>query len=56
MNAMNAMRPAHPGEVLREELDTHGVSANALVKALSVPVKGLKYRIGTRSDYLEQQA
>ena len=38
MNAMNGMRPVHPGEVLREELDELGLSANALSKALGVPV------------------
>ncbi|WP_343219055.1 HigA family addiction module antitoxin [Candidatus Palauibacter scopulicola] len=32
------MRPVHPGEVLREELDELGLSANALSKALGVPV------------------
>ena len=39
MNAKNGMRPVHPGEVLREELDALGVSANALSKALDVPMK-----------------
>ena len=29
------MRPVHPGEILREELDTLGMSANALAKALA---------------------
>ena len=38
MNARNGMRPVHPGEVLREELDETGLSANALSKALGVPV------------------
>ena len=38
MNAKNGMRPVHPGEVLREELDELGLSANALSKALGVPV------------------
>ena len=38
MNAKNGMRPVHPGEVLREELDELGLSANALAKALGVPV------------------
>ncbi|MDE0259919.1 MAG: HigA family addiction module antitoxin [Gammaproteobacteria bacterium] len=38
MNARNGMRPVHPGEVLREELDGLGLSANALSKALGVPV------------------
>ena len=32
------MRPVHPGEVLRDELDELGLSANALSKALGVPV------------------
>ena len=32
------MRPVHPGEFLREELDGLGLSANALSKALGVPV------------------
>ena len=39
MNAKNGMRPVHPGEVLREELEALGVSANALSKALNVPMK-----------------
>ena len=38
MSAKNGMRPVHPGEVLREELDELGLSANALSKALGVPV------------------
>ncbi len=37
MNMKNGMRPVHPGEVLRDELDELGLSANALAKALSVP-------------------
>ena len=32
------MRPVHPGEILAEELETIGLSANALAKALGVPV------------------
>ena len=38
MNPNNGMRPVHPGEILREELDGLGLSANALAKALGVPV------------------
>ena len=38
MNVKNAMRPVHPGEILREELDALGLSANALAKELGVPV------------------
>ncbi len=34
----NGMRPVHPGEILRDELDALGLSANALSKALGVPV------------------
>ncbi|MCY3932253.1 MAG: HigA family addiction module antitoxin [Acidobacteria bacterium] len=38
MTRSNGMRPVHPGELLRKELDELGVSANALSKALDVPV------------------
>ncbi len=38
MNAKNGMQPVHPGEVLRDELHEVGLSANALSKALGVPV------------------
>ena len=37
MSVSNGMRPVHPGEILREELDELGMSANALAKALDVP-------------------
>jgi addiction module HigA family antidote len=32
------MRPIHPGEILREELEEIGLSARGLAKALGVPV------------------
>ena len=38
MNVRSGMRPVHPGEVLRDELDEIGLSANALSRALGVPV------------------
>ena len=38
MSVRNGMRPVHPGEILRDELDELGLSANALAKALGVPV------------------
>ncbi len=38
MNAKSGMRPVHPGEILRAELNELGLSANALSKALGVPV------------------
>lgn len=37
MNATNRLRPVHPGEILGEELNELGISANALAKALAVP-------------------
>ena len=37
MSVSNGMRPVHPGEILREELEEIGLSANALAKALDVP-------------------
>ena len=33
----NGMRPLHPGEVLRDELDELGLSASALPRASAVP-------------------
>ena len=38
MSTRNGMRPVHPGEILRDELDGLGPSANALSRALGVPV------------------
>ena len=38
MNTRNGMRPVHPGEILREELDILDLSASALAQALGVPV------------------
>ena len=37
MNAINGMRPVHPGEILRDELEVLSLSANALAKELDVP-------------------
>ena len=37
MRVNNGMRPVRPGEILSEELDELGLSANALAKALAVP-------------------
>ena len=37
MNSMNGMPPVHPGEILADELDELGLSANSFAKALSVP-------------------
>ena len=46
MNIKNGMKPVHPGEILREEIDEIGLSANALAKALakalSVPVTRIR--------------
>ena len=33
----NSMRPVHPGEILREELDELGMSAKAIARELGVP-------------------
>lgn len=37
MRVPNRMRPVHPGEILGEELEELGLSANALAQALGVP-------------------
>ncbi len=36
MKTSNGMRPVHPGEILAEELEELGLSANALARALGV--------------------
>lgn len=37
MSVRNRMRPVHPGEILRDELDELEISASALAGALAVP-------------------
>ena len=37
MSNKSGMRPVHPGEILREELETLRMSARALSEALDVP-------------------
>lgn len=47
---MNAMRPIHPGEVLKEELAEIGMTANAFAQALHVPANRITAILnGTRS-------
>lgn len=38
MNARNGMRPLHPGEILRDELEALDLSATALARELDVPL------------------
>lgn len=37
MNRRNGMRPVHPGEILREEMEELEMSARAMADALNVP-------------------
>ena len=37
MSISNGMRPVHPGEILGDEMEELGLSANSLANALSVP-------------------
>ena len=48
VNARNGMRPVHPGEMLREDLDMIRLSANALSKELGVPVNRITILNGQR--------
>ena len=53
MNARNGMRPmVYPGEILRGELDELDLSANALLKALGVPVNRVTMILNGRRDRL----
>ena len=53
-NTQYGMRPAHPGEILREELGELGLSARALAGALEVPASRiaaiLRERRGITAD------
>ena len=48
MATSNRMRPVHPGEILGEELQELGISANALAKELGVPTNRITAIIGGR--------
>ncbi len=54
MRVSNGMRPVHPGEILAEELEEPGLSANALAHALCVPTNRitaiLKEQRGVTAD------
>ena len=42
MSVTNGMRPVHPGEILGEELEELGMSADALANALDIPADRIK--------------
>jgi addiction module HigA family antidote len=46
VDTRNGMNPVHPGQILRDELDELGLSANALSKALDVPVNRITMILG----------
>ena len=54
MGFKNGMRPVHPGEILRDEIDAAGVSEAALADALDVPLSQvtmiLDGRLGITAD------
>lgn len=54
MSFKNGMRPVHPGEILRDELEELEMSANAFAEALNVPANRisaiLKGRRGVTAD------
>lgn len=49
MKRRNGMRPVHPGEILREEMEELEMSARALAEAINVPANRVSSIInGTR--------
>ena len=54
MDVRNGMKPVHPGEILRDEIEAAGVSEDALSKALDVPLNRvtmiLEGRLGITAD------
>ena len=48
----NGMRPVHPGEILREELEELGMSAKAIARELGVPQNRISDILrGRRGNY-----
>ena len=50
MNVKNGMRPVHPGEILRDEFDAIGLSANSLSRALGVPANRVTLILNGRRE------
>ncbi len=50
MPARNGMRPVHPGEILRDELEVLGLSANARAAAGGIPAGE---HLATKQDIAE---
>ena len=50
MNAKNGLRPVHPGEILRDELDELGMSASALAVPTSRITAILRGERGITAD------
>ena len=48
MNPRNGMRPVHPGEILREELDALGLSVSGLSEDLGVPANRIRMILNGR--------
>ena len=56
MDFRNGMRPVHPGEILRGELDTLGLSADELSEKLGVPVDRVTMILDGYRDLSEDMA
>lgn len=56
MNPENGMRPVHPGEILREELDMLGLSVDELSKELDVSANRVTMILNGHWDVSEDTA
>lgn len=50
MVVRNGMRPVHPGEILRDEIDAAGVSESTLSNALDIPLNRVTKILKGRQD------
>lgn len=50
MGVRNGMRPVHPGEILRDEIDAAGVSESTLSNALDIPLSRVIKILEGRQD------
>ncbi len=56
MTATNRLRPVHPGEILREEMDERVLSVHALAQALDIPAIRITTILNGQRDVTQDTA
>ena len=56
MAATNGMPPVHPGEILREEMDERGLSADSFAQLLDIPASRISALLNGQGDVTRDTA